>query len=108
MMDWLADIVGWACVVGGGFFLVAGGVGLMRMPDFFTRMHAASMTDTLGAGLLLVALMTHAGLSQATVKLTIISVFILLTSPAAAHALAKAALHGRLQPKLHTDGAPRA
>jgi hypothetical protein len=49
-------------VAGGGFFCVVGGIGLLRMPDFYTRMHAASVTETLGAGLILLGLMLQAGL----------------------------------------------
>jgi multicomponent Na+:H+ antiporter subunit G len=48
-------------VAGGRFFCLIGGIGLLRMPDFYTRMHAASVTETLGAGLMLLGLMLHAG-----------------------------------------------
>jgi multisubunit Na+/H+ antiporter MnhG subunit len=48
-------------VLGGGFFCLVGGIGLLRMPDFYTRMHAASVTETLGAGLMLLGLMLQAG-----------------------------------------------
>ena len=45
------DVASWVCLVAGGVFCVVGAVGLLRMPDFYTRMHAASVIDTLGAGL---------------------------------------------------------
>lgn len=90
-MDGLRDILVWACLVGGGLFSVIGGVGLLRMPDFYTRTHAASLTDTMGAGLILLGLAIHNGIDLVTVKLVIILLFLFLTSPTAAHALVKAA-----------------
>ena len=90
-MDGLRDILVWACLVGGGLFSVIGGVGLLRMPDFYTRTHAASLTDTMGATLILLGLAIHNGIDLVTVKLVIIFLFLFLTSPTAAHALVKAA-----------------
>ena len=68
-----------------------GGIGMLRMPDFYTRTHAASLTDTMGATLILLGLALHSGLNLVTVKLVLILVFLYLTSPTAAHALVKAA-----------------
>lgn len=90
-MEGLRDILVWACLVGGGLFSVIGGIGLLRMPDFYTRTHAASLTDTMGATLILLGLAIHNGIDLITVKLAIIFVFLFLTSPTAAHALVKAA-----------------
>ena len=56
------EIVSWLCLVAGGAFSIIGAIGLIRMPDFFTRMHAASVTDTLGAGLLIIGLILQAGI----------------------------------------------
>ncbi len=86
------DLLSWAFLMAGAFFCVVGGVGLLRLPDFFSRTHAASLTDTLGAGLILIGLMFQGGWSLTTVKLGMILFFLLLTSPTASHALAKAAL----------------
>ncbi|MDH3378098.1 MAG: monovalent cation/H(+) antiporter subunit G [Gammaproteobacteria bacterium] len=97
-MQLLLDAISWICLLSGGFFVVAGGIGLLRFPDFFTRLHAASVTDTLGTGLILLGLMLQSGFSQASVKLILILVFLFFSSPTAAHALAKAALHGKLVP----------
>ncbi len=85
------DLLAWAFLASGSVFCVIGGLGLLRMPDFYSRTHAASITDTLGAGLLLVGLMLHAGNSLVTVKLVMVLAFLLVTSPTSAHALAKAA-----------------
>jgi len=90
-MEGLREILVWACLVGGGLFSVIGGIGLLRMPDFYTRTHAASLTDTMGATLILLGLAIHNGIDLITVKLAIVFIFLFLTSPTAAHALVKAA-----------------
>jgi len=81
----------WACLVAGGVFCVTGALGLVRMPDFYTRMHAASVIETLGAGLILLGLLLQAGLTLIAAKLLMIGLLIFFTSPTATHALAKAA-----------------
>jgi len=102
-MSVLVDAVSWACLVAGGIFCIIGAVGLIRMPEFFTRIHAASVTDTLGAGLILFGLVLQAGFSLVAVKLAMIGVLILFTSPTATHALAKAGLARGLKPLLAED-----
>jgi len=94
------ELLSWTCLLAGGFFCMVGGIGLIRMPDFYTRMHAASVTETLGAGLILFGLTIQAGLTLVTAKLLMIGLLIFLTSPAATHALARAALVRGLQPLL--------
>jgi len=96
----IVDIASWVCLVAGGFFCLVGGIGLLRMPDFYTRMHAASVTETLGAGLILLGLLIQAGITLVGAKLLMIGLLIFFTSPAASHALAKAALSRGLQPLL--------
>lgn len=93
-MSMIIDILGWVLLIGGGFFVVVGGIGVMRMPDVFTRLHAAGVTDTLGAALVLIGLMlqSEARLSFITVKLLLVLVFLMFTSPTSSHALARAAL----------------
>jgi multicomponent Na+:H+ antiporter subunit G len=90
-MELAREIAVWLCLVVGSLFCVTGGIGLLRMPDFYTRAHAASLTDTLGATLILVGLALHEGLDLITVKLFFVLVFLYLTSPTATHALVKAA-----------------
>lgn len=97
-MTVVADAISWACLVAGGVFAVIGAFGLVRMPSFFTRMHAASLIDTLGAGLILLGLMIQAGLTLITLKLAVIGVLLLFASPTATHALAKAALARGVDP----------
>jgi multicomponent Na+:H+ antiporter subunit G len=96
----LADVVSWVCLVAGGFFCVVGGIGLLRMPDFYTRMHAASVVDTLGAGLLLAGMLLQAGLSLTSVRLVLIGLLLFFTSPAATHALGRAARTRGVEPLL--------
>ena len=81
----------WALLIGGSFFCVTGAIGLLRLPDFYARLHGAGIIDTLGAGLILIGLMLQAGLSLVTVKLVFVLFFILITSPTATHAIAHAA-----------------
>ena len=92
-MNGALDVVTAILLVIGGLFCVVGGIGLHRFSDFYQRTHAASVTDTAGAGLMLLALMFQGGLSMVTVKLLLVLTFLLFTSPAIAHALVKAA-HG--------------
>ena len=90
-MEAVREIAVWVCLLGGSAFSIIGGIGMIRMPDFYTRSHAASITDTMGATLILLGLGLHSGLNLVTVKLFMIFVFLYLTSPTAAHALVKAA-----------------
>ena len=90
------DIVSGAFLVIGVFFGLTGAVGLFRFPDFFTRVHAASVTDSVSAIFILFGLALQSGLTLVTVKLAFILLFLLLTAPTASHALAKSARHGGL------------
>lgn len=99
-MSIVTTYLSWALLVLGGFLCVSGSVGLLRFPDFFTRMHAASVTDTLATGMILAGLMLQAPTWIVFGKLVMILVFVLLTGPTAGHALAKAALHSGLKPLL--------
>ncbi|MFI2809971.1 MULTISPECIES: monovalent cation/H(+) antiporter subunit G [Microbulbifer] len=100
MSDLLVDGLSGLLLALGCLFMVSGAVGLLRFPDFYTRMHAAGVTDTLATFLIVCALMLQAGWSLALFKLGLILLFIFFTSPAASHALAKAAQHSplRLEP----------
>ena len=108
-MEPILDVLSWICLLGGSFFAVIGGIGLLRLPDFFCRIHGGGITDTMGAGLVLLGLMLHAwiGLPDAdlqfkslvTVKLLMILFFLLVSSPTSAHALARAAISHGLDPE---------
>lgn len=96
----LFDVLSRACLLAGGIFCMIGALGLLRMPDFYTRLHASSVIETLGAGLLLLGMMLHAGLTLVTVKLVFIGVLLFFVSPTATHALARAARLRGVQPEL--------
>lgn len=102
-MTAVIDSLSWVLLVAGAVFSVIGGIGILRMPDFYTRMHAASITDTAGMTLMLAGLMLQAGLTLVTAKLVFIMVFLVITSPTATHALGRAALHDGVEPLLDDD-----
>ncbi len=86
MMGAIVDVLSWLCLLGGGFFVLAGGIGVVRLPDVYTRSHAAGMADTLGAALILIL------------------VFIFFTSPTSTHALIHTAHASGIQPVLAGTG----
>lgn len=92
------DALSWVLLCAGGAFVFIGGIGALRMPNFYTRLHAASLTDTLGTILVLAGVMLQAGLSLSAVKLAAILLFLLMTGPTAAYALANAALLAGMRP----------
>jgi len=98
MMTLLIDILSWVLLSLGGVFVFIGGLGALRMPNLYTRMHAASLTDTMAAVLIIVGIMLQAGLTLATIKLAAILLFLLLTSPTASNALASAAILAGVRP----------
>lgn len=105
-----------ALLAGGSFFILIGSIGVLRLPDFYTRMHAAGITDTLGTELLILAMILQSGFSLVTIKLIAIAFFMFFTSPTSTHAVANAAWTAGLRPllgkglkadetdKAHTDG----
>ena len=95
----LLDLFSWVMLLAGAGFVLVGGIGVLRLPDLYTRMHAGSLTDTLGTLLIIGGIMLQAGLSLATIKLAAIVIFLLLTGPTATYALANAALLAGLLPK---------
>ena len=97
-MELLLDVLSWILLTLGGLAVLIGGIGALRMPDLYTRMHAASVTDSLGAILVIFGIMLQSGLSLATVKLGAILLFLLLTSPTSSNALASAALLAGTKP----------
>lgn len=80
----------------GAFFALTGAFGLFRLPDFFTRIHAASVTDSIATIFIMIGLILRTEFDLVAVKLVFILIFVLLTSPTASHALAKSARHGGL------------
>jgi len=120
----IVEVVSGASVALGAIFCVVGGIGTLRLPDFFSRTHAASVTDTLGAALILLGLAGREGAAwlagdgslDIVLKLLLLLAFIYVVSPTATHALAKAAYYGGvrvesppeppLEPEAPVDGGP--
>jgi multicomponent Na+:H+ antiporter subunit G len=103
----IVDAASFVLILAGSFFIVAGGLGLMRMPDVFTRMHAASVIETLGAGLLFIGFMLQAGFTLISAKLLFLLALIFFTGPVVTHALAQAALQAGIRPYLAEDRTDR-
>lgn len=99
-MEWsqIANVLSWACIAGGAFFALTGTLGIIRFPDVFTRMHGASVVDTMGIGLILVGLMFQSPNAITVIKLGLILVFIFFTSPTTCYALARATLSAGFMP----------
>lgn len=102
-VDWLS---GTLMLIGCAALLI-GALGLIRLPDLFTRMHAASVIDTLAALAICGGLILQAGFSLVSLKLAMILFFLIFTTPVAAHALAKSALNGAVKPLQGESGNPK-
>ena len=87
----IISIISAIFIISGLFFFAGAAIGILRFPDFYTRTHAASLTDGIGAGLVLWGLILVSGFTLTSVKLLMVAVLILVTSPTASHALVKAA-----------------
>ncbi len=97
-MSVIIDILAGAFLALGTVSVLIGSFGIWRLPDFYTRLHAAGITDTSGLALMLIGMMLLAGWTLVTVKLLFVLLLILLTSPTATHALANAAYTVGLRP----------
>lgn len=102
-MQTVCEILSTLFLVGGTFFALTGALGIVRMPDFYSRMHPAGKSDTLAQALILSGLLLKAFHSevfgyQSGAKLVLILFFLLLTTPTSTHAIAKAAHLSGLQP----------
>ncbi len=100
-MGWpITESLTWVFVLAGSLFLIVGAIGILRLPDFYSRIHPAGITDTMGAWLVLVGLMFASDSFFVTIKLVMLLLFLAITSPLAGHALAKAAYLRGLRPLL--------
>lgn len=104
-MDFILNLLSTLCFFLGGFLCLTGGVGLLRLPDFFSRVHAGGVTETLATPLLMLGIILHQPeWSLDTIKLIMIMLIVLATNPTASHAMTKAALHGGEKPLLNSNG----
>ena len=97
-MDLILLIVRDIFLVTGSIAVLIGAFGVLRLPELFCRIHAAGITDTAGAGLIITGLMIESGLTLVSLKLLVIFIFLFFTSPTSSHALAKAAIHSNVLP----------
>jgi multicomponent Na+:H+ antiporter subunit G len=91
-------VLGGLLMAGGVFFFISATVGYLRLPDFFTRMHAISKSDTLGALLSMLGVACLTGSVLVALKFVFIAVFIFLANPVATHAIARAGMLAGLTP----------
>ncbi len=94
----LVSYFGYILIVVGGIFMLTGVIGILRFPDFFTRLHPAGVIDSLGASLIILGLILSGKIDFISIKVVLLIIFILVTAPTACHALAKAALLDGLKP----------
>lgn len=95
----IVDIISCIFIGIGLFFVITGSLGILRMPNFFCRLHPAGVTDAAGAPMILIGLMIKSGFTILSLKMFILMVLIIITSPTACYALAKAAFWDRANAK---------
>ena len=95
-MNIFMDITSAFFLLIGSFLCISGGVGILRFPDFYTRMHAVGVTETLATAMILIGLILHNPEFFVDIKLMIILIMTLFISPTASHALASAAMRNDL------------
>jgi multicomponent Na+:H+ antiporter subunit G len=99
----MREIISYVLISLGALWLLVGSIGVIRLPDFYTRSHALGKPDTLGMILMMAGLATLQGLDLNSVKLILIMLFIAVANPAASHALGSAAVVNKLLPWLRRD-----
>lgn len=102
-MSTVLDALSWIFIIAGVIFCLIGGYGMIRLKDFYARLHAASLIDTLGVGLVFTGLMFQAGFTLVAAKLLLILIFIFFTSPTATYALSRAAINHDVLPAVDTE-----
>ena len=96
----LQEILSVVFVCLGIFFMLVGSVGILRLPDFYSRTHAVSMSDALGIFSVIAGLIVYEGFTQSSLKLLLIALFVALSNPIGAHALSRSALKKGIKPLL--------
>ena len=98
MMAMLIDILSGLCIAAGVVALLTGSLGLIRLPDLYSRTHAVGMMDTAGVGFIILGLIIHEGFTLVSVKLALVGIFLFFTSPIATHAVAQVAYRSDVKP----------
>jgi len=101
IIDWISN----ACLLLGGILTLTGAVGLLRFPSFYTRMHAASVTESLAATLLIIGIMLDTGWTLDAAKLLLLIFIMIIANPTITHALCRAAAHGGTTPEMDIGNA---
>ena len=99
----ILQIISWIFLLAGSFFAIVGGIGIVRMPEFYSRLHGGGITDTLGAALILIGLCFQIGTPFVFAKLLMILFFLMVTSPSSCHALASSAWSQGIKPELEIN-----
>ncbi len=102
-MTLVFEIISWIFLISGSFFAIVGGIGIVRLPDFYSRLHGGGVTDTLGAGLILFGLCFQISSGFILAKLLMILFFLMVSSPSSCHALARSALSQGVKPVLEIN-----
>ena len=102
-MTMLVEIVSGLFILLGVIALITGSIGLVKLPDLFSRTHAVGMMDTAGVGFIILGLIIHEGFTLVSVKLVLVGIFLFFTSPVATHAVAQVAYRAGLKPILEED-----
>ena len=92
------DIISIVFMSAGLFFLIVAAIGVVRLPDVFSRSHAVSLTDSLGAFLMLIGIAFHEGLDKNTLKILVVLTLLYILNPVITHATVRAALRSGLKP----------
>jgi len=99
VLDLVINGFSWLFILAGSGFVIVGAFGTVRLPDFWSRLHGASITDSAGVILLIAGMGLQEGVTLITAKLIIIGVFLFVTGPTSTHAIANAALVTGLRPR---------
>lgn len=102
-MELLINLISWFFFIAGSIFLLIGAIGVIRLPDIFSRMHGAGVIDSMGTAMLFCGMFLQAGFTIVSIKLFLILLFLMFTSPTTTHALARAALDAGLKPLVDHD-----
>jgi multicomponent Na+:H+ antiporter subunit G len=102
-MELLIDLTSWFMFIVGSAFLLIGAIGIIRLPDIFSRMHGAGIIDTMGTAMIFFGMFLQAGFTIISIKLFLILLFLMFTSPTTTHALARAALDAGIKPLVNGD-----
>ena len=104
MAETIINISSIISLILGIFFILIGSIGILRLPDVFSRIHASGMIDTAGCAFIILGMILQSGFSLITAKLVFIGIFIFFTSPITGHVTANLARKKGLNPIVKTKG----